>query len=248
MKLLIIEDEPLIAQRLIREAQHYFGAKLSQLSHCEDIEEAQMLMNTVHFDLLLLDLNLSGHDGFNLLQSRQIQNGGSVANFQTIIVSAHTERAVTAFGFGVIDFVPKPFSQERLFVAFERFERVEHFEQLVQRQSADHPAATIVIKKMGNIELLALVDIDHIQADGHYSNIVCCDGQQHFYEKSLEQLLRSLPTHFLRIHRSYILNMHHFKRLSIGAGGKYSVDTRFTNEIPVSRAMYPKMKEILGAT
>ncbi|MFZ6780312.1 LytR/AlgR family response regulator transcription factor [Undibacterium sp. Ji83W] len=239
MKLLIVEDEPLIAQRLLREARHYFGPKLVQLHHCDDVDDALALLEKTNFDLLLLDLNLLGHDGFKILQLKHMASNENAISFHAIIISAHTERAVTAFGFGVVDFVPKPFSQERLFLAFERYE---------QGQPSNNKDASLVIKKMGNIELLAIADIDFLQADGHYSKIVCCDGQQHFHEKSLENMLQILPENFLRIHRSYVVNMQHFKRLSIAAGGKYSVDTNFSKEIPVSRSMYPKLKEILGAS
>jgi two-component system response regulator LytT len=237
MKLLIVEDEPLIAQRLLREAQQYFGAKLHQLSHCDDIEDALDLLGQTKFDLLLLDLNLLGHDGFKILEMSQSQSSDFKDNFHTIIISAYTDRAVTAFGFGVIDFVPKPFSQERLFLAFQRFE---------SRQQSNQTTGRLMIKRMGNIELLAIADIDYVQADGHYSKIVCCDGQQYFYEKSLENIVGVLPANFVRVHRSYVLNMQHFKRLTIEAGGKYSVDTEFSNAIPVSRAMYPTLKSILA--
>ncbi|MFZ6723074.1 LytR/AlgR family response regulator transcription factor [Undibacterium sp. Ji49W] len=239
MKLLIVEDEPLIAQRLLREARDYFGEQLDQLHQCDDIDDALALLDKTRFDLLLLDLNLSGHDGFKILQLNHMDAKPDATNLQTIIISAHTEQAVTAFGFGVIDFVPKPFSQERLFLAFERYEK---------RRPPDNQSASLVIKKMGNIELLLIADIDFVQADGHYSKIVCCDGKQHFHEKSLENMLGILPRSFVRIHRSYVVNMQHFKRLSINAGGKYSVDTAFSSEIPVSRSMYPKIKKILGAS
>lgn len=239
MKLLIVEDEPLIAQRLLREVRHYFGSRLSQLHHCDDLDDALALLDAGSFDLLLLDLNVLGEDGFKILQLKHMASNEKATSFQVIIISAHTERAVTAFGFGVVDFVPKPFSQERLFLAFERYE---------QRPPADNHSASLAVKKMGNIELLTIADIDFLQADGHYCKIICCDGQQHFHEKSLENMLQVLPENFVRIHRSYVVNMRHFKRLSVAAGGKYSMDTTFSKEIPVSRSMYPKIKEMLGAS
>lgn len=118
MKILIVEDEPLIAQRLLREARHYFGSRLSQLHHCDDLDDALALLDASRFDLLLLDLNVLGEDGFKILQLKHMASNENAISFQVIIISAHTERAVTAFGFGVVDFVPKPFSQERLFLAF----------------------------------------------------------------------------------------------------------------------------------
>src|SRR5688572_31129759 len=108
MKILIVEDEPVLAQRLARFCREILGGQLESLRVASMFSEASARLDESPIDLLLLDLNLHGRDGMQLLAS-------SVAgSFHTIIVSANTEQALRAFEYGVIDFVPKPFSRERL--------------------------------------------------------------------------------------------------------------------------------------
>lgn len=235
MNVLIIEDEPLIAQRLLREVRAFFGARLGRVVHCDDLDDVGQQLAAGDIDLALLDLNLYGEDGFKLFE--RIAPGGP-PRFQTIIVSAHADRALTAFEHGVLDFVAKPFSQERLAQAFQRF--------LDQQAGGAQRAGALLVKRLGGIELLPFEQISHIQADGHYSKVIVCDGTAHFHDKSLDKILATLPPGFLRVHRSYAVNMQHFKRLGIEAGGKYFVDTAYCKDIPVSRALYPAVRALIS--
>ena len=227
MNVLILEDEPLIAQGLEREVRAHFGARLSNVVLHDNVEQAQAALRQHDYDLLLLDLHLHGADGYDLLRQ-----AGS-APFQTIIVSAHAERSITAFEFGVLDFVAKPFSRERLRKALQRYTG-RHTE-----------TASLAVRKRGALEWIAMADIDHVQADGHYSNIVLRSGEQCFHDLSIDKLMALLPPHFLRVHRSYIVNSLGFKRLQIAAGGKYAIDTQTSTGIPVSRSSYPMLKQRL---
>lgn len=227
MNVLILEDEPLIAQGLAREVRAHFGARLSNLVLHDNVPQALAALALEQVDLLLLDLNLHGADGYDLLRL------AADARFQTIIVSAHAERSITAFEFGVLDFVAKPFSRERLHKALQRYTG-RHTE-----------AASLAVKKRGALEWIAMADIDHVQADGHYSNIVLRSGEQCFHDLAIDKLMALLPPHFLRVHRSYIVNSLGFKRLQIAAGGKYALDTQTSTGIPVSRSSYPALKQRL---
>jgi two-component system, LytTR family, response regulator LytT len=230
MNVLIMEDEPLIAQRLLREVRTFFGERVDCLAVGDDIDEvlATLLAGTI--DLLLLDLNLHGDDGFRLLDLLKERR------LCTIVVSAHPERALQGFDFGVLDFVAKPFSQARLQQAFQRY----------ADRNEPGAARSLPVRRMGNIELLAIDKINHLRADGHYSRVRMCDGSDHFHDRPLEKLLGTLPAHFLRVHRSYVVNMRHFARLRVEAGGKYLIDTRFVAGIPVSRSLYPAVKDMLA--
>lgn len=227
MNVLILEDEPLIAQGLEREVRAHFGARLGNLVLHDNVPQALAALAQGQIDLLLLDLNLHGADGYDLLRL------AADARFQTIIVSAHAERSITAFDFGVLDFVAKPFSRERLHKALQRYTG-RHTE-----------AASLAVKKRGVLEWIAMADIDHVQADGHYSNIVLRSGEQCFHDLAIDKLMALLPPHFLRVHRSYIVNSLGFKRLQIAAGGKYALDTQTSTGIPVSRSSYPALKQRL---
>lgn len=230
MNLLIIEDEPLIAQRLARQARDYYGSRLKRLEICDELEIALERIKTVSFDLVFLDLNLFGQDGFDILKQANAES------FHTIIVSAHADLAIRAFEFGVLDFVAKPFTESRLIKALERFDS-----QLPHNPSTQ----SLAVKKRGQLQLLPIQDINFIQAEGHYSLIWMTDGNSYLHDKSIERLLNILPLFFVRTHRSYAVNLHYVKRINIESGGKYSIESQFSKTIPLSRSYYPLIKEAL---
>lgn len=230
MNVLIVEDEPLIAQRLAREVRAFFGPRLTKLAQGEDVDDVLDILRAGEVDLLLLDLHLHGEDGFRVLE---LVNEG---RFRTIIVSAYAERALQGFDFGVLDFVAKPFSQVRLHQAFQRYA------DSLERGSA----RSLLVKKMGGIELLPFDKICFIRADGHYTQLRMSDGSEHFHDCALDKLMATLPAHFLRVHRSYAVNMRQFARLRIEAGGKYLIDTLTERDIPVSRSLYPAVRNVLA--
>ncbi|WP_300755028.1 LytTR family DNA-binding domain-containing protein [Janthinobacterium sp.] len=228
MKIVVLEDEPLIAQRLEREVRAFFGARLTHLAQHDDLAQALAELQSGPCDLLLLDLNLHGDDGYELLRL------AGKRCFQTIIVSAHAQRSITAFDMGVLDFVAKPFSRERLQQALQRYTDVSQPSRL-----------SLAVKKRGALEWIDIAEIDHVQADGHYSNIVLSSGEQCFHDLPIEKIMALLPPHFLRVHRSYLVNSLVFKRLHIAAGGKYALDTQTSTGIPVSRSNYALLKQRL---
>jgi two-component system response regulator LytT len=228
MNILIIEDEPLIAQRLKRNLQEYYSSRLKKLEHCDQLEDAIEKIQTTSFDLVLLDLNLFGKDGFDILH---LTNASS---FHTIVVSAYADQAVRAFEYGVLDFVAKPFTGERLIKALQRFDN--HSSQHSYTQS-------LAVRKLGQLQLLTIQDINYIQADGHYSLVWMIDGSSHLHDKPIERLLNILPDYFLRTHRSYAVNLQHAKHINLESGGKYSINSLSSSLIPVSRSYYPSVKE-----
>jgi len=230
MRILIIEDEPLVAQRLQREVAAFFGGKARHVAHCDTLAGSCVLMHEEHFDLVLLDLNLQGEDGFKLLDT------AGPAPFNTIVVSGHVERALTAFDVGVLDFVAKPFSQARLTQAFQR-----HLDS-----AGNARTRKLLVRRLGDIELVEFSAISHVRADGHYAELMMVDGSTRFYDEPLDKLLESLGDDFMRVHRSYAVNLRHVVRLTIAAGGRYGVDTDFAKAIPVSRSLYPSVKAALA--
>ena len=179
MRVLIVEDEPLIAQRLERFCREILGARLEAVRVAAQLAEASARLDEAPIDLLLLDLNLHGCDGMELLKA-------SVAgSFHTIVVSANTEQALRAFEFGVIDFVPKPFSQERLAQALAR---------VTERDGRAACAAKyLAVRKHGRIELVAIDRVLYVQGAGAYAELVLDDGKRELHDKTLEKLHALLP-------------------------------------------------------
>ncbi|MEL6721343.1 MAG: response regulator, partial [Bacteroidota bacterium] len=183
MKILIIEDEYRIAKRILRMTKDFFGNQLAHIDHRDALEDGLEYLKNHEVDLLLLDLNLNGEDGFEVLQKM------SAACFHTIIISAYQDRAITAFEHGVLDFVPKPFNQERLAKAFQR---------ISTKTESPTAAKYLAIQKRGGTQLLAVADILYIQGAGIYTELHFKNGSKAIHNKSLDKLQQLLPNHFER--------------------------------------------------
>lgn len=222
MKLLIVEDEASIMDRLTRLSRAVLGSRIQSIDTATRLLEAQRRIEQNHYDVLLLDLNLSGKDGFELLKDL------SSRSFHTIVVSAYTERAIEAYELGVLDFVKKPFDEKRLSQAFHRILSTDTVQS--------HFAKFLAVRNVGRIELIALEEIDFVQADGPCSKIYKSDGTSKCHDKMLKDLQLILPQHFERVHKSYLANLKHIAELKSYPSHKHSLRFASGQEIPIGRA------------
>lgn len=227
MRILIIEDEFTIAKRLTRLAKGYFGDKIQNIMQCDSPDDGLEYITEFEIDLLLLDLNLNGEDGFRVLKEMM------VLSFHTIIVSAYKEKAITAFEYGVLDFVPKPFNEKRLAQAFGR----------INAKKERSGLKFLAIQKRGLQHLIEVKDILYIKGARVYAEIVLLDGTTEIHNKSLDKLERLLPVNFERIHKSYLVDMNQANALLVASGGKYELKLKNNELIPVSRTRYKELKE-----
>ena len=222
LRVVIVEDEMLVARRLERMTREALGPRLSQIDCATNLTEAVKLLERIDDAVVLLDLNLSGADGFDLLR-RAIAEP-----FQVIVVSANVDRAIEAFELGVIDFVPKPFSAERLARALERVAGERGEQEVAPR----FLAATLA----GRLDLIAIDSVVAIHGADDYSEVETLGGQKHLHKKTLAALERLLPPDFCRVHRSHIANLKHAIRLTTGEGGRRLIMSNGT-QLPVSRML-----------
>jgi len=221
MRALIVEDEEIVARRLERLLSHLLEQRSVTIRRVASIQEARESIESGRVDLLFLDLNLNGKNGFQLL-------GDAVSRpFQTIIVSAHEEQAIRAFEYGVTDFVPKPFTEERLRKAIERlFARDE-----ANRQSLRY----LAVRRAGEVRPIPIDAVVYIQGAGDYAEIHCQDGTAHLHDKSLTALEHLLPAAFVRIHRSFVANLRYIETIRSEPGSRYVLRLTTGDELPVSR-------------
>lgn len=229
MNILIIEDESMIARRVQRMTQAYFGNLVKNIHHCEFLADGQTYLQQNQVDLLLLDLNLNGEDGFEVLQNLVAEP------FHTIIISAYKEKAITAFEYGVLDFVPKPFNETRLHKAFDRINQ--------QPTPEAHQLKYLAIAKKGRQHLINLEEVLYIQGARIYTEILLKNGQKELHNKSLDKLEQLLPDFFQRIHKSYLADMREVTEFLSAAGGKYAVMLSNGEQLPVSRSRFKALKE-----
>jgi two-component system, LytTR family, response regulator LytT len=190
MRIAIVEDEAVIARRLARMVGEIVGN--SPIEVAPSLNRARALIQSRRIDLLFLDLNLNGEDGFRLLEE------AAAAPFQTVVVSAHHDQALRAFEYGVTDFVAKPWTHERLRVAVER---------ALRRDSAGRGLTRrLVVRRRNETRTIDIAQIVSVRGADDYSELRLADGSEHLHEKSLTALESLLPAEFARVHRSYIAN------------------------------------------
>jgi two-component system response regulator LytT len=114
MDVVIVEDEEIVARRLQRLVTTILGARLRSVRVLATLSDGLAHVGEHPIDLLFLDLDLGGRDGFRMLTE------AVAGSFHTIVVSARTEEAIRAFEIGVTDFVAKPYTEERLRKAIDR--------------------------------------------------------------------------------------------------------------------------------
>ncbi len=228
MRFLILEDEPLIAKRLNRMVLKVAGEMVFDTTIFHQLDDAIKFVQNEKVDLCFLDLNLNGENGFELLK---IGN----RKFQTIITSSHGEKALEAYNYEVLDFVPKPFREERLKVALDRFKN-----QLPVFKNS------LLVEHHGQQKVLPLNEIAYIKGAGNYTQVSCSDGQQYLHSESLGALESRLKSCFLRIHKSYLVAPDKIKSIKNHGGGKYEACLE-NCVLPISRAQYSELQRTLNA-
>jgi two-component system response regulator LytT len=228
MRVAIVEDEAVVARRLVAALQRILGERLEGPGVFATLDDARVHLREHPVDLLFLDLNVGGRSGFELLQQ------AAAARFQTIVVSAHDEQAITAFEYGVVDFVAKPYTDERLAKALAR----AHEREPALRDRLRY----LAVRDGESVRMVPLENVTFVQAAGDYSELHLDDGVTHLHDKSLRSLAVLLPDTFIRVHRSYIVHTGRVEAFRGEAGGRYALVLRGGAEVPVSRARVAEVK------
>lgn len=226
MRIVIIEDEKVAGRRLKRMVEEALGSTVTSCDFFTTLEDGMQFLLETKIDLLFLDLNLHEKDGFDILRTLLERD------FQTVVVSANTDRAIEAFELGVIDFIPKPFDRERLNKALNRF---------TGRMNRMGGATALVVKNQGRRIFIPIVEILYVSGAGDYSELHCRSGERHLHGKSLESLGKVLPDSFIRIHKSFLVDRREIREVKVFGGGKYIAHLNNGEELPVSRSRYKEL-------
>ena len=228
MNILIIEDESRIAKRIERMTREILGNTIQSLEHINTLHGALKFIENNSLDLLFLDLNLNGKNGFDMLATAVSES------FHTIVVSAYKDQAITAFEYGVLDFVPKPFNRDRLEQALNRV--------VTRGKIATNQIKVLAVKKRGKILLIPIEDLLYIKGAGAYTELFLANGKKELHDKSLEKLEQLLSQTFERIHKSYLVKMSEVKEIIVKSGSKYVAELKQGDHIPIGRTKYKEIK------
>ncbi|HWC64891.1 MAG TPA: LytTR family DNA-binding domain-containing protein [Thermoanaerobaculia bacterium] len=228
MRILVVEDEAVVARRLVRLLGRVLGERAADVEVALELERAREAIRLRRPDLLFLDLNLEGKDGFALLEE------AAASSFPAIVVSAHAEQAARAFEYGVADFVVKPYDEARLRRAIEG---------LGGRSPRRTGLRFLAIRRAGGVELVPIESVVAIRGADDYSEISTRTGARHLHDKTLTALARLLPPFFERVHRSWIVNLDDAASLHARSGSRYFLRLRNGDEVPVSRDRVGGLRE-----
>lgn len=226
MKILIVEDEAPAARRLERLVRAELGERVESVKLQAGLTASEYYLLDHPIDLLFLDLDLGGEDGFELLK---LAVAGS---FQTIVVSANTDRALEAFEYGVLDFVPKPVEPTRLARALERLTG--------KRPEAD--TRYLAVRENETVTLVPREDVIYFRGSDNYVEIHTGPGDRYLHRKTLDSLEQVLPDRFRRAHRSYIVDTAQIQEIVSSPGSRYDLLLKNGDSIPLSRSRYPDWK------
>lgn len=231
--LLIVEDEPLVARRLMRLSAEILRDELSDALLAPDISDARSHLSNQPVDLVLLDLNLAGSDGFALLREFAAKAA------HTIVVSAETSRAIEAFDLGVLDFVAKPFTRDRLEKALRRFWSPELQDVRCAKQ--------IAFEVGTRVETINVDQIVYFKGADKYSEAMLRDGSVKFHSKPLNRLEEILSGNFIRSHKSFLVQAGAIKALRSLEGSRYEIDLLDGPSLPIGRTRVDHVRRLLAA-
>jgi two-component system LytT family response regulator len=255
VRTLIVDDERPARSRLQALLQH--RSEIDLVGVGTDGREAVRLIRDLAPQLLFLDIEMPHLDGFAVL--REVPRDRLPA---TVFVTAYDRFAVAAFEAQAVDYLLKPFSDERFEAALARAlvsirdtsprdRSLEIESVLEERQATDIRSGLlerVVIRASGRVLLIALRDIDWIAAAGVYVEVYV-GGTAHLYRSSLNALLQRLPPRsFIRVHRSVAVNTDRIVELRPKGHGDYVVVLKNGRELPLSRAFRADLEGWLGQT
>jgi two-component system response regulator LytT len=233
MTVLIVEDDLPAQRRLVRLLRTHPSYRDSDILCADDVIGARQVLASEAVQLLLLDLDLHGDDGFGVL------NAATAADTKVVVVSAHTDRALQAFDAGVVDFVGKPVLPARLMIALGR----------AQPDAVGRRPAALIVRSRHGLERVAIDDVVHISGADDYVTLTLASGRRLLHDEPIAHLERQLTSDFLRVHRSHIVRCDAVRRVSDGTGGTRIVELRDGSRVPVSRRRVAAvLRALLGAT
>lgn len=241
IKTILIDDEPL-ARELVKEYLQAYP-QIDVVAECNDGFEGLKAIQQHQPDLIFLDIQMPKINGFEMLEL--------VDKIPCVIfTTAFEEYALRAFEVNAVDYLLKPFSKERFDKALQKMleRKTEITADFLESAAKEVPMQhnRVVVKLNGKIRIIPVQEIHYFEASDDYVKIVTADGSflknktMAFFEKMLD------PQQFIRVHRSYILNVAEITRIDPYEKETYLAILRDGSKVLVSKTGYPKLKEVLG--
>ncbi len=250
IRALIVDDEPLARER-IRDILET-DSEIEIIGECASGAEAIEAIERQTPDLVFLDVEMPGKDGFAVLEELGPDRIPAI-----IFVTAYDQYAVRAFEVYALDYLLKPFDQERFEKALMRAKahiQNEKSENITERilsaleeiKSKPVHLERLVIKMNGHVFFVKTDDIDWLEAEGNYVRLHA-GKESYLLRDTISALEGQLdPKRFVRVHRSAIVNVDRIQELQAWFHGEYRIILREGVQLTLSRSYREKLHELLG--
>jgi two-component system response regulator LytT len=260
IRALVVDDEPIARERVLSLLQQEEDVEV--VGECGDGAQAVSAIQHHTPDLVFLDVQMPGLDGFGVLQ-KLAERKMKIPH--VVFATAFDHYAVQAFDVNAVDYVLKPFDKARIAKAIQRARReiesetspADRLEQLVSRLGAAQLAAgkpagsnapsKILVNSQQRLMLVDAEDFIFASIEDGSISVFARDLEGTSNYRTLEELEEALPSDsFWRPHRSYLVNIHHIKEVVPWFKSTYmlKMDDKKHSEIPVSRQQTKRLREL----
>jgi two-component system, LytTR family, response regulator len=217
-------------------------ADVEVAGECRSGAEALAAIRAGAPDLVFFDIQMPEMDGFEVLAELDPARLPAL-----VFVTAYDQYALKAFDFHAVDYLLKPFDGRRFREALARAR-----ERLAARDTADVGRRVLAllsdvqqrrrylqrfaVRSAGRVVLVPARDVEAIEADGNYMQLHCASGQSHTIRETMDELVGSLdPQRFIRVHRSWVVNVDQIQELQSWFHGAHVLVLRHGRHVPVGR-------------
>jgi two-component system LytT family response regulator len=247
LQALIVDDEPQ-SRVALKGKLDLFCPEIEVIGEAESVAAAVDLCEIKKPDLLFLDVNLAGEDGFEILE-RLKEHESRMPD--VIFITAHDEHAIRAIKFSAADYLLKPIDPEELVKAVRKVETIRDVDPapklntLIEniRQASGSPKK-IVIPSSDGLHVVKMNDISRCESSSNYTQFFLITGKTMLASKTLKEFDGMLsPYNFERIHKSHLINMNYVKKYVQSDGGYVIMEDG--SRIPVANRKKEQLVSLL---
>lgn len=245
IKAIIIDDEPAMQELNSRLLSEYFH-NIKLIGIADSVESGVLLIQKGDPDLVLLDIEIKGGSGFQILQQLWPYK------FKVVFITAFDNYAIKAIKFSAHDYIMKPVNEMEFRQAIEQTitdinkcaDNQIQTNILMESYRKETQSKKLVLKTIDSLHIVDISDILFCQSDNSYTTFYLDGNEKIMISKSIKEYVELLQDYsFFRPHQSYLVNLNHVKKIDKSDGGFIIMNNK--KEIPVSLRQKKKLVSLL---
>lgn len=240
MNAIIIDDEP-FASKNLHAILKLFEQEVSVIAIASSAVEGIERIDELKPDLLFLDIEMPGGDGFEVLEKT------SFKGYQVIFITAYSEYAIKALRMNALDYITKPVDPDELTAAIQRAkqnlgkQQSNTYQELINGHQKGR-FERLAIPTMGGLKYIDLKEIIRLESSSNYTTIYTQKEKPTLVSKTLKSFDQTLSdSGFIRVHQSHLVNQQYITEFHRGDGSYLVLSNK--DKVPVSKSKRGRLKE-----